>query len=60
MNNLKQHYGAMDLHIQFDAQGRIIPTPESCRDIFQALLNFRLDSRLSGELFDVQHTEPVG
>lgn len=60
MNNLRQQYAAMDLNIQFDPQGRILATPETCRDIFQALLNFRLDSRLSGELFDVQHSEPVG
>jgi hypothetical protein len=59
MANLRQHHVAMGLNIQFDAQGRIVATPETCRDIFQALLNFRLDSRLSGELFDVQHSEPI-
>jgi hypothetical protein len=49
----------MNLSIQFDAAGRIIPTVETCRDIFQALLDHRLDSRLSQQLYDVQNTEPV-
>lgn len=60
MQNLRDHCAAMNLTIQFDANGRINPTPESCRDIFQALLDHRLDSRLSQQLYDVQHTEPVG
>ena len=60
MQNLRDQYEAMNLAIKFDARGRIIPTPESCRDIFKALLDHRLDSRLSRRLYDVPSTEPVG
>ncbi|MEJ7934459.1 Kiwa anti-phage protein KwaB-like domain-containing protein [Sphingobium sp. AN558] len=59
MGNLRQHAVAMNLHIDFDETGRIVPTAESCRHIFQALLDHRLDSRLSAQMYDVQNTEPV-
>lgn len=59
MQNLRNHCAAMNLQIAFDGAGRIVPTPETCRDIFQALLDHRLDSRLSNQLYDVQSTEPV-
>lgn len=60
MNNLRAHYAAMGLAIEFDDKGLIVPTENTCGDIFKALLNHRLDSRLSGGIFDVQHAEPVG
>jgi hypothetical protein len=60
MDNLRANCAAMGLTIGFDGEGRIVPTPESCRDIFQALLDHRLDSRLSMRIYDVQSTEPVG
>lgn len=60
MDNLRANCAAMGLAIGFDGEGRIVPTPETCRDIFQALLDHRLDSRLSMRLYDVQSTEPVG
>lgn len=59
MQNLREHGAAMNLGIQFDEEGRIVPTPDTCRDIFQALLDHRLDSRLSKLLYDVQSTETV-
>lgn len=59
MQNLRDQSAAMNLAIEFDDKGRIIPTPETCRDIFQALLDHRLDSRLSNLLYDVQSTETV-
>lgn len=59
MANLRANAQAMNLNIQFDPAGRIIPTIASCRDIFQALLDHRLDSRLSQQLYDVQSTAPV-
>ena len=59
MQNLRNQCAAMNLQIAFDENGRIIPTPETCRDIFQALLDHRLDSRLSNKLYNVQRTEPV-
>lgn len=60
MANLRANCEAMGLAIGFDADGRIVPTAETCRDIFQALLDHRLDSRLSKRIYDVQSTEAVG
>lgn len=60
MQNLRAECADMGLAIDFDDEGRIVPTPESCRDIFQALLDHRLDSRLSRRLYDVQSTAAVG
>lgn len=59
MGRLREHSTAMNLGIEFNDDGRIVPTAESCRDIFQALLDHRLDSRLSQLLYDVQSTEPI-
>jgi hypothetical protein len=60
MQKLRDECAAMGLTIAFDDEGRIVPSPENCRDIFQALLDHRLDSRLSMRLYDVQSTETVG
>jgi len=60
MQRLRDNCEEMNLSIQFGDDGRIVPTIESCRDIFQALLDHRLDSRLSNLLYDVQNTEAVG
>lgn len=60
MNRLRAECAAMNLTIAFDDEGRIIPSAESCRHIFQALLDHRLDSRLSSLMYDVQNTAPVG
>jgi hypothetical protein len=59
IENLRNNAAAMNLNIAFDHAGRIVPTAETCRDIFQALLDHRLDSRLSQQLYDVQNTAPV-
>lgn len=59
MERLREHNDAMNLGIQFDDKGRIVPTAETCRNIFQALLDHRLDSRLSNMIYDVQNTETV-
>lgn len=59
MQNLRTECEAMGLAIVFDDAGRIVPSNETCRDIFQALLDHRLDSRLSMRLYDVQSTEAV-
>jgi hypothetical protein len=59
MQNLRAQCVAMGLTIAFDDDGRIVPTPATCRDIFQALLDHRLDSRLSMQIYDVQSTEAV-
>ena len=59
MANLRAYCQELNLAIQFDSEGRIVPTDESCKDIFQALLDHRLDSRLSRGLFDVQSSKRV-
>ena len=59
MGRLREHNDAMNLGIGFDDEGRIVPTEETCRNIFQALLDHRLDSRLSNLIYDVQNTETV-
>jgi len=47
------------LNINFDSQGKIVPTAETCRDIFQALLDHRLTSGFSLANFDVQDTQSI-
>jgi hypothetical protein len=59
MNRLRAEAHSLGFAITFDAAGRIIPTPNNCRDIIQALLDHRLDSRLSQRLYDVESTEIV-
>ena len=60
MTRLRAECGKMNLNIAFDASGRIVATVESGRDIFQALLDHRLDSRLTSRLYDVPSAEQVG
>ncbi|SFG52930.1 protein of unknown function [Novosphingobium sp. CF614] len=60
MDNLRAMSAELNLNIEFEDDGRIRPTAETCRDIFQALLDHRLDSRLSEHLYDVQSTQLVG
>jgi hypothetical protein len=59
MRRLQAQAAALRLNIQFAADGRIIPTPETCRDIFQALLDHRLDSRLTQNIYDVDDAARV-
>jgi hypothetical protein len=59
MDNLRQNAELFRLSIQFDNHGRIIPTPESCRDIMQALLDHRLQSGFSNNIYDVQDASNV-
>jgi Domain of unknown function (DUF4868) len=53
MKNLRERHAQLGLKIAFDEMGRMIPTAETCRDIFQALLDHRLTSTLSAGVFDV-------
>ena len=55
MQRLRDEYAALGLALTFDADGKIIPSPDNCRDIIQALLDHRLDSRLSKNLYDVDN-----
>jgi len=59
MQRLRAECAGLGFTIQFDAHGRIVPTPDTCRDIFQALLDHRLESRLSQRLYDVENTAAV-
>jgi hypothetical protein len=59
MQALRAEHKNMNLAISFDDQGRIVPTLESCRHIFQALLDHRLESRTTSRMYDVPSTEPV-
>ncbi len=60
MENLRKNAALFKLSIEFDAEGRIIPTLASCKDIMQALLDHRLQSGFSYNIYDVQDTANVG
>lgn len=53
MDNLRNLYKKYGLNLQFDDQGRIVPTADSCRDIIAALLDHRLHSGFSDNIYDV-------
>lgn len=59
MARLRAEHRNMRLGIVFDEQGRIVPSVETCPDIFKGLLNHRLESRLDSQFYDVQSSEPV-
>jgi hypothetical protein len=59
MDRLRVEAENLGFKIAFDTLGRIAPTPESCPDIIQALLDHRLDSRLSKKLYDVDDVSDV-
>ncbi|MDD2131391.1 DUF4868 domain-containing protein [Pseudomonas sp. 17391] len=60
MGNLRREYTNFGLNIPFQADGKIAPTPESCPDIFKALLDHRLKSHFSEKIYDVQNTAEAG
>ncbi|TDF80245.1 Kiwa anti-phage protein KwaB-like domain-containing protein [Pseudomonas sp. H9] len=60
MGNLRREYANFGLNIPFQADGKIVPTPESCPDIFKALLDHRLKSHFSEKIYDVQNTAETG
>lgn len=53
MQRLRQRFQQLRLNIVFDANGRIVPTPETCADIMTALLDHRLSSAFSEAIYDV-------
>jgi len=59
MNNLRKRYKEFRLNIKFDDQGRIVPTADTCRDIIAALLDHRLSSGFSGNIYDVPDATKV-
>lgn len=60
MDRLRQEHAQLGFAFAFDDQGRFICTEASCPDIIKALLDHRLDSRLSRRIYDVENTEVVG
>ena len=59
MRNLRARCEQFRLNIEFDAEGKIVATPETCRDIVQALLDHRLVSGFSENIYDVQDVKRV-
>lgn len=59
MARLRAHGAEYGLNINFNDAGQIVPTEETCRDIFQALLDHRLTSAFSLSNYDVDDTQPV-
>jgi hypothetical protein len=59
MQNLRAEHANFGLSINFESNGKITPTLESCPDIFKALLDHRLKSHFSGRVYDVQNTESI-
>lgn len=59
MQRLRDHGAEYGLNITFNAAGQIVPSPETCRDIFQALLDHRLRSAFSLSNYDVDDTQRV-
>lgn len=59
MTNLRARYKEFGLNINFDKEGKIVPTAETCRDIVAALLDHRLGSGFSGNIYDVPDATKV-
>jgi hypothetical protein len=59
MENLRNRHAEFGLTLNFDAEGRIVPTPETCRDIIIALLDHRLASAFSATIYDVPDATPI-
>jgi hypothetical protein len=59
MERLREVNQARKWNINFDDNGKIVPSPESIRTIIQVLLNHRLHSETTGDDFDVPSTSPV-
>lgn len=53
MESLKSNAARFRLNLQFDENNKIIVTPQNCADIFQALLDHRLQSHYQEHLYDV-------
>ncbi|MEF9901499.1 MAG: DUF4868 domain-containing protein [Pseudomonas sp.] len=59
MRKLRQIAELRNWGIDFDADGKLIPSAESARAIIQVLLNHRLHSELTDDDFDVASASPV-
>ncbi|WP_290847716.1 Kiwa anti-phage protein KwaB-like domain-containing protein [Henriciella sp.] len=59
MERLRKRYAEFNLTINFDEDGKIIPCENTCKDIFQALLDHRLSSGFSESIYDVPNATKV-
>jgi len=59
MTRLREDHTKYQLKLEFDADGRIVPTNETCADIIRALLDHRLLSPFSEQVYDPGHSERV-
>jgi hypothetical protein len=59
MTNLRARHVEFLLTINFDANGRIIPCEATCLDIFSALLDHRLKSGFSDNIYAVPDVSPA-
>lgn len=59
MGRLRLHHARLQLNLVFDANGLITPTAETCADIITALLDHRLSSALSENIYDVPDATQV-
>ena len=59
MSNLWERHEQFRLNIEFDTDRKIVATPETCRDIVQALLDHRLASGFSENVYDVPDVKHV-
>jgi hypothetical protein len=59
MSRLKQQHLTYGLTLTFNAAGQIVPTPETCRDIITALLDHRLASAFSENIYDVPNATEI-
>jgi hypothetical protein len=59
MGRLRQHHAKYGLTFQFDVDGRIVATTETSSQIITALLDHRLASEFSRQIYDVPDAKPV-
>jgi hypothetical protein len=59
MQRLQSRYKEFGLNLIFDSNGKIVFSSETCKDIFQALLDHRLGSAFSTNIYDVQDAAKV-
>lgn len=59
MGHLRINYTDYGLALQFDQNLKLVVTEINCRDVFTALLDHRLKSPFSQNVYDVQDTNNV-
>ena len=59
VRRLREQHRECGLTMEFDVDGRIVATAETCSDIMTALLDHRLTSRFSQRVYDVPSSTPV-